>query len=90
MQATQTNLVRKQVMLSVDNIHKLERMAVARVSSVAEVIRAAVDAYNPDTADIGETELIELVSTRLKETIADTTRARKRLNKTLNRLEAKG
>ena len=68
----------------------IKRMAVARGSSVAEVIRVAVDAYNPDTADIGETELIELVSTRLKETIADTARTRKRLNKTLNRLEAKG
>lgn len=90
MQATQTNLVRKQVMLSVDNIHKFESMAVARGSSVSEVIRVAVDAYNPDTADIGETELIGLVSTRLEETIADTARTRKRLNKTLNQLAAKG
>ncbi len=51
MQATQANLVRKQVMLSVDNVHKLERMAIARGSSVAEAIRVAVNAYNPDTAE---------------------------------------
>jgi len=91
MQAVQGNLVRKQIMLSNDNIEKLEKIAEQRQSSVAEVVRIAVDAYNPndDAADMDETELYELVSAKLKEVIKDTAKTRKRLNKTLTQLEEK-
>ncbi len=60
MQATQTNLVRKQIMLSVDNVHKLKRMAVARGSSVAEVIRVAVDTYNNRDIERVETHILNV------------------------------
>ncbi len=86
MQATQANLIRKQIMLSNENITKLKRIAHKRGSSVAEVVRIAVDTYNPD-ADVGETELMELVSARLKETIIDTAKTRKRLNKAIQQLK---
>ncbi len=86
-----TNLVRKQVMLSTENIAKLERIAKAGHLSIANVVRSAVDSYSPDAVeDSGDdSELMALVSARLKEAIEDTASTRKRLNKTLTTLEAK-
>jgi hypothetical protein len=88
MQPSQTeNLVRKQLMLSNTNIKKLERIAKEKKLSVASVVRAAIDSFNPNGADLETSELMELVSTRLKEAIADTASTRKRLDKTLTSLE---
>jgi hypothetical protein len=88
MQPTQTeNLVRKQLMLSNTNIKKLERIAKEKKLSVASVVRAAIDSFNPNSADLETSELMELVSTRLKEAITDTASTRKRLDKTLTSLE---
>ena len=84
------NLIRKQIMLSTDNIAKLEAIADNGKSSVAEVVRNAIDSFNPDS-DImnSETnELMELVSIKLKEAIGDTQKTRKRLNTTLKRIAA--
>ncbi|WP_423906500.1 hypothetical protein [Candidatus Spongiihabitans sp.] len=47
-------------MLSVDNVHKLKRMAVARGSSVAEVIRVAVDTYNNRDIERVETHILNV------------------------------
>lgn len=91
MQARQTeNLVRKQLMLSITNIKKLERIAKEKKLSVASVVRAAIDSFNPDGTDLETSELMELVSTRLKEAITDTASTRKRLDKTLTSLEERG
>ncbi len=90
MQLAQDNLIRKQIMLSNENVNKLERIAKERSSSVAEVVRIAVDSYNPDAPKMDETELFELVSAKLKEVITDTAKTRRRLNKALNKLESKG
>ena len=51
----------------------------------------AIDSYNPENSiDNGdESELMALVSMRLKEAIKDTANTRKRLNKTLGKLEAR-
>ena len=81
------NLVRKQLMLSNSNIEKLERIAKEQELSVASVVRTAIDSFNPDSVDIEGSELMELVSVRLKEAIADTAQTRKRLDKTLKKLE---
>lgn len=90
MQEMQTNnLVRKQVMLSQSNIEKLDRLAKLQNSSAAEVVRKAIDFYDPENLDMETTELMELVSERLKEAIEDTEKTRKRLDKTLNKLESK-
>ena len=81
-----SNLVRKQVMLSDSNISQLNKISKKENVSVASVIRIAIDAYNPEIND-EDSELIELVSARLKEAVEDTQQTRKRLNKTLLKLE---
>jgi predicted DNA-binding protein len=85
MQTTQNQtLVRKQFFISEKQTKKLEQIAKRENKSAAEIVRLAIDAYNPDALDdMEESELMELVSLRLKETIADTRKTRKRLNKTL-------
>ena len=91
MQATQTeNLVRKQFMLSNTNIKKLERIAKEKKLSVASVVRKAIDSFNPDGTDLETSELMELVSTKLKEAITDTANTRKRLDMTLTSIEKRG
>lgn len=90
MQSAQAkNLVRKQIMLSNANINKLEKIAKANNSSVAEIVRTAVESYDPDADDINMAELQEIVSIRLKEAIEDTAKTRKHLNKTLKALETR-
>ena len=86
MQAVQENLVRKQIMLSVDNVKKLECIAKKRGTSVAEVVRSAVDSYDPSVPDVSDSELFELVFERLQDVIEDTAMTRKRLSQTLNKL----
>ena len=87
MQAAQTNLVRKQIMLSNSNIAKLEEIAQERGTSVAEVVRLAVDSYNPVAEDMGDQELMALVSTRLKAAIKETDRVSRKINKTIKAIE---
>jgi len=78
------NLVRKQYLIAPHQIDKLKVLAKKQNTSAAEVVRMAIDAFNPDVpAELNESELFDLVSTRVKEAIADTVTTRKRLNKTL-------
>ena len=84
------NLIRKQLMLSNTNIQKLERIAKEKKLSVASIVRSAIDSFNPDDTDLETSELMELVSSRLKEAIEDTANTRKRLDKTLTSLEQRG
>lgn len=79
------NLVRKQVMLSTNNIEKLEAIAASNSSSVAEVVRLAIDNYSPDEQQ--DSDLMELVAARLEEAVNDTANTRKRLNKALAALD---
>ena len=51
------------------------------------MVRKAIDSFNPDGTDLETSELMELVSTKLKEAITDTANTRKRLDKTLTSLE---
>ena len=76
MQATQSsNLVRKQYLISSNQIEKLDRLAKEKGSSAAEIVRQAIDAYEPGLEDMGAPEAIE-----------DTQKTRKRLSKTLEKL----
>ncbi|HID82968.1 MAG TPA: hypothetical protein EYH06_14115 [Chromatiales bacterium] len=87
---TAQSLVRKQYLVTEKNVKKLERIAKTKGTSATEIVRQAIDAYDPENFNsVGESELMELVSARLKETIADTQATRKRLRKTLSKLEAK-
>jgi len=81
-------LMRRQYLVTEENISKLEDISNAEGVSVTEIVRRAIDAYHPNDADdLAAPELMELVSERLKEAIADTQQTRRRLNKTLNKLE---
>jgi hypothetical protein len=85
------NLVRKQYLISRKQVEKLEILAKKQKTSAAQLVRAAIDAYNPDIPiDMKESELLELVSTRVKEAIADTQETRKRLGVTLHKLTVRG
>jgi hypothetical protein len=89
MQAAE-KLVRKQFLISTMQIKKLDLLAKKQNVSAAQLVRAAIDAYNPDVSDIKESELLEFVSMRVKEAIVDTQETRKRLNKTLQILAERG
>ncbi len=85
------NLVRKQYLISPSQVKKIELLAKKQKKSAAEMVRNAIDAFNPDVpVDMEESALFDLVSTRLREAIADTQQTRKRLNKTLRKLGVEG
>ena len=82
-------LVRKQFLISPSQIKKLDRIARNEGTSVAEIVRVAIDNYNPDNApfaDLNAPELMDLVSTRLKEAIASTQKANRKIDSTLKKL----
>jgi hypothetical protein len=83
-------LVRKQFLISPSQAKKIELMAKKQKTSAAEMVRKAIDAFNPDAlADMAETELLELVRVRVKEAITDTRKTREQLVASLNTLVAK-
>ena len=84
------NLVRKQYLMSTENISKVDLLAQKSGSSSAQIVRLAIDAYDPDNqmSFNEEKELMELVSTRLKEAISDTRSTRKKLDVTLSKMGA--
>ena len=87
MPTTQTEkLVRKQFLISPSQIKKLDRLARSKGTSVAEIVRTAIDKYDPDSAlfsEIETSELLDLVSTQLKEAIDSTRKANRTIDKTL-------
>ena len=82
-------LVRKQFLISPSQIKKLNRLAKNEGTSVAQIVRTAIDTYDPDIAtlnDLDAPELMELVSARLKDAIASTRKANRVIDKTLKDL----
>jgi hypothetical protein len=70
-------------------LKKLECIAQDEGRSVAEVVRVAIDNYNPDTASFADLDapgLMDLVSTRLKETIISTQKANRKIDLALKKL----
>ena len=87
--AQQKNLIRKQFLVSESNVIKLEKIARSNGTSATEIVRRAIDAYDPGSLHgLGESDLIDLVATRLQEATAQTRAVRKRLDKTLEKLGA--
>jgi hypothetical protein len=85
-------LVRKQFLISSSQVKKLNRLARNEGTSVAQILRQAIDTYNPDTAaiaDLDASELMELVSERLKEAITSTQKANRAVTKTLKKLSTR-
>jgi hypothetical protein len=85
------NLVRKQYLISPAQVKKIELLAKKQKKSAAEMVRNAIDAFNPDESmDMKESELLDLVSARVKEAIENTQETRRRLEMTLETLAARG
>jgi hypothetical protein len=82
-------LVRKQFLISPSQIKKLDRIARDEGTSVAEIVRVAIDSYDPNIAafaDLDNPELMDLVSTRLKEAIVSTQKANRNIDRALKKL----
>lgn len=84
-------LVRKQIMLSNENLEKLAELAEKEKSSVAHVVRKAIDSYEPNAfaEDVELRELIALLNDKLDTAIADTERTHACLSETLNNLSSR-
>ena len=81
-------LVRKQFLVSTDNVAKLEQLASERGTSAADIVRLAIDAFDPNGLDsMAPEELIELVSSQLKDAIVSTKKANRKVSQTLKTLE---
>jgi hypothetical protein len=80
----QENLIRKQFLVSRSQVSKIEKLATAKGTSAAEIVRLAIDAFEPDAAQAVNTDdLMDLVSAQLKEAIASTRKANKKVAETL-------
>jgi hypothetical protein len=81
------NLVRKQYLVSEENIRKVEKLATSRGTSAADIVRLAIDAYDPHGAgDMEAPELMELVHEKLREAIATTKKANRKVANALKSL----
>ena len=88
MAVAQSNLVRKQFLISEESVAKLERLAETRHISASEVVRQAIESYDPyQSQEMEMPELMDLVSTRLKEAISSTQKANKKVASTLKLLD---
>ncbi len=80
-------LKRRQYLVTEENLSKLEKISKVEGVSATEIVRRAIDAYQPNEADeLDAPELMELVSARLKEAIAATQKANRVVSKTLKTL----
>ena len=81
-------LVRKQHLIYPSQVEKLRVLAEAENTSASEMLRRAIDAFDPNTAaDMSESGLLELVIIRVKEAINDTIATRKRAEATLKAIK---
>lgn len=84
----QAPLLRKQFLVSAEQVSKLDRLAKSRGTSAAEIVRQAIDAYDPLGAEEMEApELMALVKERLGEAIESTHRANHRVAEALSVLD---
>ncbi|MCF6288878.1 MAG: hypothetical protein L3J53_06565 [Proteobacteria bacterium] len=84
-------LIRKQIMLSNENLEKLSLIAKKNKTSVAHVVRNAVESYDPDAVngDSELTELVELLNCKLDNAIKKTEETEKYVVKTLSQLSTR-
>jgi O-phosphoseryl-tRNA(Cys) synthetase len=84
-------LIRKQIMLSNENLEKLASIAKKNKTSVAHVVRNAVDSYEPDAIneDSELTELVELLNCKLDDAIKKTEATEKYVVATLKNLSTR-
>jgi membrane-bound ClpP family serine protease len=88
MSVTQSNLIRKQFLVTESNVKKLNQIASDRGTSATEVVRQAIDAYAPSEAETMEVpELINLVAERLKDAVKATRKANRRVKDAIATLD---
>jgi len=83
------NLIRKQFLVSEDNVQKLEKLASSKGTSAANIVRQAIDAYDPqgETNDIEIPGLMDLVAETLKEALSATKKTNRKVANTLKLLD---
>ena len=81
------NLIRKQFLVSSRQVEKLSSLSVSEGKSEAEIVRLAIDAFEPSGVNnMNASELMALVSQRLKEAVKSTQQANQRVSETLEHL----
>jgi len=84
----QANLMRKQYLVSKDNVNKIQQLANKKGTSAANIVRLAIDAYDPLGADdMDSLDLMNLVSEKLKDAVSATKRANRKVARTLKALD---
>ncbi len=82
------HLVRKQFLVSESNVSKLERLAQEKGTSATEIVRLAIDAFDPEDANsMASEELMELVSGQIKEALEATSQANAKVNQTIKTIK---
>lgn len=78
------NPIRMTIRLSPDHRAKLETIAHSQSTSMAAIVRAAVEAYNPNASDTEDEQMwLDLISSLVKKTAAEAQKIRIELEKTL-------
>ena len=86
--AKSKKLVRKQFLVSDQHITKLSKIAKAEGKSEAEIVRLAIEAFDPaQQEDMSANDLMDLASERLKEAIKATKKTNALVNKALRNLQ---
>ena len=90
MAETSEKMVRKQFLVPPSTVKRLEQLAAKRGTSASEIVRQAINSYDLEGAEaMDSSELMELVSVRLKEAIKSTRRAQRTVSKTLQALSSR-
>ena len=83
-------MIRKQFLVSPATVKRLEKIAAARGTSASEIVRQAIDSFDANGAEaMDSSELMDLVSQRLKEAIKATRTAQRVVSNSLSALSAK-
>lgn len=88
--AAPEKMVRKQFLMPPAAVKRLERLAAERGTSASEIVRQAISSYDANDAEgMKSSELMELVSARLKEAIKSTRHAQRTVSRTLQGLSSR-
>jgi len=89
--ATSEKMVRKQFLFPPSTVRRLEQLAAKRGTSASEIVRQAINSFDVNDAEaIQASDLMELVSERLKEAIKSTRRAQRVVSRSLENLSSGG
>ena len=80
-------MVRKQFLVPPSMARRLEQIAMERGTSASAIVRQAIESFDATGAEAMEpTDLMDLVSARLKDAIRSTRRAHRQVSRTLDAL----